>query len=229
MTDLRGAERRPRLLAVGGDRLRLEGLAADLSATGYECHSLLVHEDESFDVGWEAVLVDLRTFTGEGVAWCQRARKDSRLGESPLVFIVEVAQLHELHLREGLFEDFVEAPYTLAGLAGRLHLVRWRTRRSTPDALQAKDLVVVPLSYRAALRGVPLELAYMEFELLKFLMSHPGRVFTRETLLNRVWGYEYFGGVRTVDVHVRRLRAKLGEEHARFIETVRGVGYRFGG
>jgi DNA-binding response OmpR family regulator len=68
----------------------------------------------------------------------------------------------------------------------------------------------------------------MEYQLLRFLATHPGKVFTRETLLSRVWGYEYYGGARTVDVHVRRLRAKLGEEHAHLIETVRSVGYRFG-
>jgi len=68
----------------------------------------------------------------------------------------------------------------------------------------------------------------MEYELLKFLASHRGRVFTRQTLLSRVWGYDYFGGTRTVDVHVRRLRAKLGE-HANVIQTVRNVGYKFAG
>jgi DNA-binding winged helix-turn-helix (wHTH) protein len=68
----------------------------------------------------------------------------------------------------------------------------------------------------------------MEYELLKFLAQHPGKVFTREILLSRVWGYEYYGGARTVDVHIRRLRAKLGEEHANLIQTVRAVGYRFG-
>ena len=68
----------------------------------------------------------------------------------------------------------------------------------------------------------------MEYELLKFLAAHPGKVFTRETLLSRVWGYDYYGGARTVDVHIRRLRAKLGEEHAGLIHTVRSVGYRFG-
>ncbi|MCB1284771.1 MAG: winged helix-turn-helix transcriptional regulator [Microthrixaceae bacterium] len=68
----------------------------------------------------------------------------------------------------------------------------------------------------------------MEYELLKFLAQNPGRVFTRETLLSRVWGYEYYGGARTVDVHIRRLRAKLGEQHAQMIGTVRSVGYRFG-
>ncbi len=76
--------------------------------------------------------------------------------------------------------------------------------------------------------AVPLALTFMEYELLKFLATHPGKVFTRETLLSRVWGYEYYGGARTVDVHVRRLRAKLGEEHANLISTVRSVGYRFG-
>ena len=83
-------------------------------------------------------------------------------------------------------------------------------------------------TYQAAISGQPLDLTYMEYELLKFLSSHPGKVFTRETLLSRVWGYEYYGGARTVDVHMRRLRAKLGEEHANLIQTVRSVGYRFG-
>ena len=76
-------------------------------------------------------------------------------------------------------------------------------------------------TYQAAIAGKPLDLTYMEYELLKFLASHPGKVFTRETLLSRVWGYEYYGGARTVDVHIRRLRAKLGEEHANLIQTVR--------
>ena len=78
-------------------------------------------------------------------------------------------------------------------------------------------------TYQAAIGGKPLDLTYMEYELLKFLASHPGKVFTRETLLSRVWGYEYYGGARTVDVHIRRLRAKLGEEHANLIQTVRWI------
>ena len=76
--------------------------------------------------------------------------------------------------------------------------------------------------------GRVLDLTYMEYELLRFLAARPGKVFTRETLLSRVWGYEYYGGARTVDVHIRRLRAKLGEEHAHLIQTVRSVGYRLG-
>ncbi len=83
-------------------------------------------------------------------------------------------------------------------------------------------------TYQAQISGHPLDLTYMEYELLKFLASHPGKVFTREVLLNRVWGYEYYGGARTVDVHVRRLRAKLGEEHSHMIQTLRSVGYKLG-
>ena len=83
-------------------------------------------------------------------------------------------------------------------------------------------------TYQASIAGRVMDLTYMEYELLRFLATNPHRVFTRETLLSRVWGYEYYGGARTVDVHVRRLRAKLGEEYAHLIQTVRSVGYKFG-
>jgi DNA-binding response OmpR family regulator len=89
------------------------------------------------------------------------------------------------------------------------------------------DLVIDEASYLARLRGRTLDLTFKEFELLKFLAQHPARVFTRSQLLQEVWGYDYFGGTRTVDVHVRRLRAKLGVEHELLIGTVRNVGYRF--
>ena len=83
-------------------------------------------------------------------------------------------------------------------------------------------------AYLATVGGQPLDLTYTEFELLKYLVAHPGRVLTREQLLSEVWGYDYYGGARTVDVHIRRLRAKLGPEYDAWISTVRNVGYRFG-
>ena len=93
--------------------------------------------------------------------------------------------------------------------------------------LRSGDLVVDTNGYTASLHGRPIDLAYKEFELLKYLVQHPGRVFTRAQLLQEVWGYDYYGGTRTVDVHIRRLRAKLGGEYEHFIGTVRNVGYRF--
>jgi DNA-binding response OmpR family regulator len=96
-----------------------------------------------------------------------------------------------------------------------------------PDEIRAGDVVIEESSYTAKVRGRLLDLTYKEFELLKYLAQHPGRVFTRAQLLQEVWGYDYFGGTRTVDVHVRRLRAKLGTDHEQLIGTVRNVGYRF--
>jgi DNA-binding response OmpR family regulator len=96
-----------------------------------------------------------------------------------------------------------------------------------PDEIRSGELAIDEATYSARLRGRVLDLTFKEFELLKFLAQHPGRVFTRAQLLQEVWGYDYFGGTRTVDVHVRRLRAKLGPEHEALIGTVRNVGYRF--
>jgi DNA-binding response OmpR family regulator len=96
-----------------------------------------------------------------------------------------------------------------------------------PDEIRSGELAIDEATYSARLRGRALDLTFKEFELLKFLAQHPGRVFTRAHLLQEVWGYDYFGGTRTVDVHVRRLRAKLGPEHEALIGTVRNVGYRF--
>ena len=118
---------------------------------------------------------------------------------------------------------------TSVELEARLKHLFWRSGGGTrPELIEYGVLVLNLETYQAAISGRPLDLTYMEYELLKFLASHPGKVFTRETLLSRVWGYEYYGGARTVDVHIRRLRAKLGEEHANLIQTVRSVGYRFG-
>ena len=96
-----------------------------------------------------------------------------------------------------------------------------------PDEIRSGELSIDEATYTARLRARVLDLTFKEFELLKFLAQHPGRVFSRAHLLQEVWGYDYFGGTRTVDVHVRRLRAKPGTEHEALIGTVRNVGYRF--
>ena len=112
----------------------------------------------------------------------------------------------------------------------RLRLAIGRRTQSAsqlPDEIRYGGLVVNESTYSARMHGRSLDLTFKEFELLKFLAQHPGRVFTRAQLLQEVWGYDYFGGTRTVDVHVRRLRAKLGAENEALIGTVRNVGYRF--
>jgi DNA-binding response OmpR family regulator len=104
---------------------------------------------------------------------------------------------------------------------------RVQVTEQLPDEIRSGGLVVNEATYSARMNGRSLDLTFKEFELLKFLAQHPGRVFTRAQLLQEVWGYDYFGGTRTVDVHVRRLRAKLGAENEALIGTVRNVGYRF--
>jgi DNA-binding response OmpR family regulator len=121
----------------------------------------------------------------------------------------------------------VEARLRLA--VGRLALRRDADQSASDGsaAIVRGDLSIDEETWTAAVGGRVLDLTYKEFELLKYLAQHPGRVFTRAQLLQEVWGYDYFGGTRTVDVHVRRLRAKLGPEHEALIGTVRNVGYRF--
>jgi two-component system alkaline phosphatase synthesis response regulator PhoP len=178
--------------------------------------------------GWSGAVVCADEDPEGAFALCRALRKRD-LPLEPLLLLVSSAQLPDLELREDLFDDFCVSPFQPRELEARLKHLFWRTGRGTrPELVEYGPLVLNLETYQAGIGGRPLDLTYMEYELLKFLATHPGKVFTRETLLSRVWGYEYYGGARTVDVHVRRLRAKLGEEHANLIQTVRSVGYRFG-
>ena len=125
-------------------------------------------------------------------------------------------------------EDFVLAPVRESELVSRVQLVLWRHGRAVArNTLAAGDLLVDLSNYQVFESGRAVTLTFKEFELLRFLMTHYQQVFTRETLLNRVWGYNYYGGSRTVDVHVRRLRSKLEAGGRVYVETIRNVGYRF--
>ena len=131
---------------------------------------------------------------------------------------------------EWAVDDIVLDTCGPAELDARLRLVADRNAQlvdAPPENVNVGDLTIDETTYTARLAGArALDLTYKEFELLKFLAQHPGRVFSRSHLVQEVWGYDYFGGTRTVDVHVRRLRAKLGPEHEAMIGTVRNVGYQ---
>ena len=183
--------------------------------------------DEPAD-GWSGAIIVADEDPEVAFSLCRTLRKRDAVLE-PLLLLVSGAQLGELGEREDLFDDFCLNPFHPQELEARLRHLMWRAGRgAAPELVEYGDLMLNLETYQAALTGKPLDLTYMEYELLKFFATHPAKVFTREQLLSRVWGYEYYGGARTVDVHVRRLRAKLGEEHANLIQTVRSVGYRFG-
>ncbi|MGP0032814.1 MAG: winged helix-turn-helix domain-containing protein [Acidimicrobiales bacterium] len=178
--------------------------------------------------GWSGAVVVAGDDMAAAVAFC-RAVRMREVPLSPLLLVIRGEQIGDLLLRDDLFDDFCVLPARPEELAARLQHLFWRTGQSMrPDIIEYGALVLNLETYQAAVAGRVLDLTYMEYELLRFLAGHPAKVFTRETLLSRVWGYEYYGGARTVDVHIRRLRAKLGEEHAHLIQTVRSVGYRFG-
>ncbi|MDR2380942.1 MAG: response regulator transcription factor [Bifidobacteriaceae bacterium] len=165
----------------------------------------------------------------------QTARASARLlqvtGLSvPLLLIVTEGGLTALSTEWGA-RDFLLASASPAEVEARIRLALATPVTLGPDApvdkISQGSLVINPVAYTAKIHGQTLDLTYKEFELLRYLAAHPGRVYTRTQLLQEVWGYDYFGGTRTVDVHVRRLRAKLGPEHDQLIGTVRNVGYRF--
>ncbi len=175
------------------------------------------------------LIVDATADFELAVGWLREA---AGLGDPPAVLlVVNPAQLGRLPEIADTFADFVIAPFHPAEFEARLTLLDGTA--TAPDQAPPGSSIIAfgplrlnPETYQASVEGRPLDLTYMEYELLRFLSAQPGIVFTRETLLNQVWGYEYYGGARTVDVHVRRLRAKLGEEHAGLIQTIRSVGYR---
>jgi len=181
------------------------------------------------DDGWSAAVLFAADGHADTVRSLTAALRKRDFPLEPLMVIVDPEGLGALDLGSDLFDDFVVTPLRGAELKARLAHQFWRLGRGTrPELIEYGELVLNLETYQAAIARRPLDLTYMEYELLKFLAQHPGKVFTRDHLLNRVWGYEYYGGARTVDVHIRRLRAKLGEEHAGLIQTVRSVGYRFG-
>jgi DNA-binding response OmpR family regulator len=172
----------------------------------------------------DVILVDGRTDLTSARALCRILTATSVA--VPLLLVLTEGGLTAVSADWGV-DDVVLETAGPAEVDARIRLVIGRVaQRQSGSKIQASGVVIDEASYSAKVHGRPLDLTFKEFELLRFLATHPSRVFTREQLLSEVWGYDYFGGTRTVDVHVRRLRAKLGELDA-LIGTVRNVGYRF--
>ncbi|XUX01430.1 MAG: response regulator transcription factor [Dehalogenimonas sp.] len=197
-------------------RLLREGYACTLMPPGEEPEKIIAQQTPRLvvlDVGPEG---DIPTLDY------------SNDGKGPMVIAVAFRQrMHELASRDDI-TDFVLKPFDVDELLTRIRRLAARAK-ATPlsDIITAGDLIIDTARCEVSLAGAPVELTFREYELLKFLASNRGRVFSREVLLNKVWGYEYFGGDRTVDVHVRRLRSKIEESGQIYVETVRNIGYRF--
>jgi DNA-binding response OmpR family regulator len=167
--------------------------------------------------------------TGDVGAAEETTRKLSlawEIGLPPILVVVDEEAVAHFRFQSGA-DDFILNSASSAEIAARIDMLARRAGKGDETTvLKLGDLTINPDNYQVYVRGEPLDLTYKEFELLKFLAQRPGRVCDRDLLLQEVWGYDYFGGTRTVDVHIRRLRAKLGPEHETLIETIRNVGYR---
>ncbi|MFC6357015.1 winged helix-turn-helix domain-containing protein [Luethyella okanaganae] len=171
----------------------------------------------------DLILVDARQNLVQAKALCQILRTTGNT--VPLLLVLTEGGLTAVSPDWGV-DDVVLDSAGPAEIDARIRLAVGRLAPEASERIQTSGVIIDEASYSAKVRGRPLDLTYKEFELLRFLATHPSRVFTREQLLSEVWGYDYFGGTRTVDVHVRRLRAKLGDLES-LIGTVRNVGYRF--
>lgn len=147
-------------------------------------------------------------------------------GDMRLLLVIETDAVDSLRLPVRVPSDFLVRGASAAEFAARARALLWPGEEAaTQDVIRVDDLTLNLATYQAHVAGVPVEFTYLEYALFMFLVTHPNRVYSREVLLRRVWGSDYFGGSRTVDVHVRRVRSKLGPELARRFETVRNVGY----
>ncbi len=216
------------LLLIGSDSPEIRRLKSALLKQGFQVKFVLAEEMERLHEKGRFALGLLEAAKSERLQEIiQKVRQNSACKELPLIALIGDHQLRELGAITGL-EDFLILPAEPEAIEARVRFVLGRLNHLVPGTGKRFGALEIHVDrYEVLLSGEPLELTYKEFELLKFLATHPERVFSRDQLLNQVWGYNFIGGTRTVDVHVRRLRAKLGPKYATLIDTVRNVGYKF--
>lgn len=176
--------------------------------------------------GADLLILDFTASLGDPDSLVRTLKTNPEMKHIPVVALVEARETPALDFSIGL-EDFLVKSDSFEELHTRIRFVLWRlSKLDSDDIIRAGALTMNLASYQVSVSGEQLYLTYKEFELLRFLMTHRGRVFSRDALLRNVWGEEYLGGTRTVDVHIRRLRAKVGPQFDELIQTVRNVGYK---
>ena len=207
-------DEQPDLLAALSDR----GIEAVLLAREADLDGIRQEETP------EIALIDASAMPWAELKDCLRRCSELKL---PVIALVSKLQVGDVDAELGA-DDFVVSPPPSEELVARARRVLARTGSPDPDdVVRAGDLVINATKYEVSVKGRRANLRFKEYELLILMAVNPGRVYSRETLLNRIWGYDYLGGTRTVDVHVRRLRSKIEDADHSFIETVWNVGYRF--
>lgn len=205
----------------------MRALAASLEDAGFAvAHTTLDRAIETARESAPAVALFSLIGRTDG-AGLRNVRAADALKDVAAIALVRAEQLPAFDVQAG-FDDFLVYPALSEEAVARVRRAIWaRSGIEGDNTLRAGDLLLDLANYKAFVTGRPVDLTYKEYELLRFMAMNREKVFTREALLNRVWGYDFYGGARTVDVHIRRLRSKIEDAHHTFIETVRNVGYRF--
>jgi len=205
----------------------LKPLADTLGEAGFSVRHRRI--DSAFEGGQLGAAVMLFNLCGRADMGAIKAllRSPDLAHEVAAIAVIRGDQLPAFDYAAG-FDDFIVYPAISEEVTARVRRAIWlKSGVESDNTLSAGDLRIDLSNYKVYVQGRPIELTYKEYELLRFLATNQDKVFTREALLNRVWGYDFYGGARTVDVHVRRLRSKIEDASHTFIETVRNVGYRF--
>jgi two-component system alkaline phosphatase synthesis response regulator PhoP len=218
-----------RLSIIAKGNEKASGLHAGLLREGFAC-SLSNNGSNPVDEVRrhrpELVLLAVDNPSQATTSW-QLVRQIKQTSHLPIIVLLSREMLPKLDFESGI-DDFVTEPWDTAEVAVRVRrILQLAEERSGAEFIDCGDLLINLTKCEVSLAGKVLTLTFKEYELLRFLATNPGKVFNREVLLNRVWGYEYYGGDRTVDVHIRRLRSKIEDGTHNFIETVRNIGYRF--
>ena len=215
-----------RILIITAGNKSTEGLSSALTRKGYSC-SLAVDSQKIAERITEYA-PDLILFAGNGHPRIKelsaQIKRDTNL---PVFAVVDADNLNMVNGQLDLVDDFVTSSARADELELRVKRLLLRAKSSGEDRIKSGDLIIDLEKCEVSVDRRPILLTFKEYELLKCLAAKPGHVFTRDALLNRVWGYEYYGGDRTVDVHIKRLRSKIEDAKHTFIETVRNIGYRF--
>ena len=218
-----------RAFIVVTDRTQAEQLRAELNGRGFDCIIARDSDDAMEQIAGQStgvVLLEMEGGSVESMGW-ELARRMNQNKTIPIIAMVSREQLDSLDFTHDV-DDFVIKPWDVTEIAARIkQLLRQRGSLEGEEVVKCGDLVIDSTKCEVTLNAKPVALTFREYQLLRFLVNNRGKVFTRDALLNKVWGWDYYGGDRTVDVHIRRLRGKIEDMDHSFIETIRNIGYRF--
>ncbi len=214
------------MFIIANESEQAKKLRAALVQSGFDC-LIVPHNNEAIEqIAVQSpgvMLLDADEASTGSEAWelAQSIRQDMNI---PLITLVSREKFNGL---DSSIDDFVVKPWKPDEVTVRIkRILKQKEGIDEEDIIKCGDLVIDLDKYEVSLNSKPIMLTFREYQLLKFLASNKGKVFTREALLNKVWGWDYYGGDRTVDVHIRRLRSKIEDPTHTFIETVRNIGYR---